>query len=598
MCKRMVTKWVLQLVLLACFVFHIPVRVHSQPAELRRLSITPVAPPSAGIPVFTDHPDKAGIIIESPITNLSFTSNMDGIVEQRSELGRGRYILILEPFTQIITVDAPGFITGRFRVANPQARDVLYYEVRPEQVIPDLVPAIFNVEPADARLYVDDQLTETNRTVQLPPGVKQLRLEREGYRVIEDVITVSMDNVLFTYRMEEIDIVPVRITANVPGTRVLIDGIEQGTIDNSGNFGHFLYPGQYAVSLQMSGYLPENTTIEVGEDGENRFVFQLEPSVGILVLDVTPADAQVRINRQDYSRQRRVELAPGRYRLEVEKQGHDPHSEMVEIVLNQTLSRSISLPAHIGSLQFTVTPGNAQVRLRSVEGQILQSWEGINLLRGLPVGGYRLEVSAQGYRTQTRDVAIQQNETSHVRVELEPHRVTQRTQPVRETHTVSRDAVPPTDRALSWLISGEILLLPSDAFKRNYGSPLMPGLSVGLLRPVLGHGYLRIGSGGLFTPTSNLNVVNQSGNLWFIYGQSALGIGMGHFKAEASATMGSFMLADERADEVLMQSFFYAGIGVGISFTIGFDAMVTYALYSEPQHKSLMGVRLSWRIGQ
>jgi len=570
----------------------------AQTGDLQRLSITPVDAPDAGIPVFRDHPDKAAIIIESSLTNLVFESNMGGIVDQRSEPARGRYILIVEPFTQILQVNAPGFITGRFRVAAPQARDVLYYEIEPEERAPDLISVIFNVEPGDATLYVDDQLTEANQTVQLVPGTHQVRLEREGYRIIEDAVTVSPDNILFSYQMEEIDIVPVRITANVPGARVFIDGLEQGVIDNSGIFGYFLYPGQYAVSLQMSGYLSENATIDVEEDGENRFEFRLEPAVGFLVLDVNPAGAQIRINRQDYTGQRRVELSPGRYRLEVEKQGHDPHSEMVEVALNQTISRSINLTAHVGNLQFTVTPGNSRVRLQDSAGQTVESWEGINMMRGLPVGDYRLEVSAQGYRTQTRDFAIQRNETASVQIELEPHTVAQRPQPVRETPPVDRDVVSPASRRLSWLVSAEMLVLPSDAFKRNYGSPVMPGLSFGISQPLYNHGYIRIGTGGMFATTSDANMVKSSGILWFLNAQSALGFISGYWIVETSATIGTFLLKDERSDILLEWSFIYAGLGVGITLPVGLEAMATYALYTEPMQKSMMGFRLSWRIGK
>ena len=206
----------------------------AQTGNLQRFSITPIPPPSEGVAVFRDHPDKAGIIIESPTTNLSFSSNMDGIVDQRSEPGRGRYVLIIEPFTQIIVVDAPGYIQGRFRVGNPGVRDVLYYEIEPEERTPDLISVIFNVEPDDARLFVDNQQTETNRTVQLSPGSAEVRLERESYRTILDAITINPDNIQFNYVLSEVDIVPVRFSANTPGARVLIDGVEQVIIDDSG----------------------------------------------------------------------------------------------------------------------------------------------------------------------------------------------------------------------------------------------------------------------------------------------------------------------------------------------------------------------------
>jgi hypothetical protein len=55
---------------------------------LQRLTVTQATTEARGT-VFINHPDKAGIIIESPLTNLRFGSNMNGIVEEnhQSELG-------------------------------------------------------------------------------------------------------------------------------------------------------------------------------------------------------------------------------------------------------------------------------------------------------------------------------------------------------------------------------------------------------------------------------------------------------------------------------------------------------------------------------
>lgn len=51
----------------------LPALCYAQPDKLGRLNITPASPPDEGIPVFRDHPDKAGIIIESPMTNLTLS---------------------------------------------------------------------------------------------------------------------------------------------------------------------------------------------------------------------------------------------------------------------------------------------------------------------------------------------------------------------------------------------------------------------------------------------------------------------------------------------------------------------------------------------
>ena len=559
----------------------LPVLSYSQPEELRRLIITPVAPPDQGIPVFRDHPDKAALIISSSLTNLTFDSNMGGIVDQRSEPARGRYILIIESYTQIIQSNAPGFMTGRFRVAAPQARDVLYYEIEPEERTRDLIPLVFNVEPIDARLFVDGQVVETNHTVQLSPGPKQILLEREGYRVLQDVITVSMDNVLFNYRMEEIDIVPVHIQSNVPGASVLIDGTVRGEIDRAGGLGLFLYPGTYALTLIHTGYVTHSENLEVSEEGVNRATVELQSNFGKLVLEVRPSDARVELNRQDYSKQALVELAPGRYRLDVQKDGYAPHSETVEIVRNERLERSITLEAYSGSLQFSVTPSNARVRLLDETGRTVESWQGINLLRGLKVGRYKLEASAPGYSVREEDIVVRRDETSRVRLELESQAVTQRTQPLMQTEP------PDSEKRFIWIVSAERMLFGGADFYEKTQPSAMSGLSFAVRRSLSQVFFGRFGIGLSYDP---------SGQLWYPYGQTAVGIKPGNFLFEAQVSMGPFMLNDEHIDETFSHSFLHSGIGVGLDTKMGAEIMLYYAIYTEPSQNIMAGMKLAYRL--
>jgi hypothetical protein len=108
--------------------FHAEVIAQTSQTELREFEITPVSA-SETIAVFPDFPDKAAIIFTTTITNLQFDSQMNGIVQVRDESSVGRYILIIEPFTQVISITAPGFIQERLRVGNPVARDVRQYRV-------------------------------------------------------------------------------------------------------------------------------------------------------------------------------------------------------------------------------------------------------------------------------------------------------------------------------------------------------------------------------------------------------------------------------------------------------------------------------------
>jgi uncharacterized protein (TIGR02145 family) len=404
------------LLMLLLFISFITITEELNAQNLQRMSIEREEA-GTGIPVFTEHPDKAGIVIESSVPGLRFSSNMQGIVEVK-EPASGRYVLIIEPFTQIIRVDAENFVQERFRVGNPQARDVLYFSVMPEERQSDLISVIFNVEPDDALLFLNGQQVETNTTVQLPTQGYELRLEREGYRSINEVVNVTQENILFSYSMEEIDIVPVRIRSNVEGARVIIDGTERGQIDRGGGYGLFLFPGNYALSISAPGYVSRNQTLEVSEEGDNEVRVELERNIGELILGVEPADARLLLNKKDYSGQRSIELAPGRYRLEVEKQDHESYTESIEIIRNEALRRNIELEPHLGALQFSISPSNADVELVNAEGRVVESWNGIQLLRNLKAGPYMLKANAEGYLPEEQQIRIVKDETIEIGIEL------------------------------------------------------------------------------------------------------------------------------------------------------------------------------------
>lgn len=474
------------LFILLLFISFIPVTEELNAQNLQRMSIER-EDAGTGIPVFTEHPDKAGIVIESSVPGLRFSSNMQGIVEVR-EPASGRYVLIIEPFTQIIRVDAENFVQERFRVGNPQARDVLYFSVSPERQQSDLISVIFNVEPEDALLFLNGQQVETNTTVQLPTQGYELRLEREGYRSINEVVNVSPENIQFNYRMEEIDIVPVRIQSNVDGARVFIDGAERGEVDRSGTFGIFLFPGTYNFSLQAPGFVSANEVLEVGETSDNQFDIRMTENIGFLEVDISPADASVRINgeqqtlgengqislspgsydleitadgylsyqeeitvelgetvqrdidlvrnagilrfditpadaaleinRQSYNPAQQVELTPGRYRIEVFKQGFESYSENIDVQRGDIVEREIELEMQTGALQFSVVPGNAEVILKKARGNEVDRWEGLNFVRNLQIGAYILNVSADGHLAQQHQVAISKDETLEIHLEL------------------------------------------------------------------------------------------------------------------------------------------------------------------------------------
>jgi uncharacterized protein (TIGR02145 family) len=391
---------------------------NAQAQELQRLTVSTMEAPRT-VAVFPDHPDKAALIFESTLTNLRFDSQMDGIVQIRDESANGRYIVIIEPFTQIISVSAPGFIQERLRIGNPQAREVRYFNVAPEQRSPDVISVIFNVSPTDARLFVDDQETDINQTVQIEPGQRTVRIEREGYRTAQEDITVSTSNISFSYSLEQVRQQLVRITTQPAQTEVFIDNMPEGATDDSGVYEMFRFPGTYQLRLNAVGHISVQTVIEVDENGPNEFRFSLERNVGILRLIVIPNNASILINqREQVLTNGTIELPPGMHNLVVTRPNHDSYTENINLQRGQTESRNITLTPHTGGMQLVVLPSDAQVRLLDVAGREVQRWTGSQSHDNLLTGNYRLEISASSHETKIEQLRISRNETANLRVQL------------------------------------------------------------------------------------------------------------------------------------------------------------------------------------
>lgn len=390
---------------------------------LQRMIVTQM---ESNVPSVTlDYPGQAIVVIESTMGNLRFGSNMNGIVAQ-SRPTPGEYVLFVEPQNQILTIDAPGFIQQRYPLRGLSARQVVNLRVEPEQQTSELISVIFNVEPGDALLYVDGEQTVINQTVRLPDGDVTLRLEREGYRTIEEDITISAENIQFTYRLEEVEDVPVLFYTNTGGATISIDGVERGQTDQAGNLGIFLFPGNYIAEVRRSGYLTIVDERTVTESSDNRFDFELQRNIARLLLTLEPADAIVSINRQVYGSQTEFDLAPGRYRLEVERVGHDPFTETFDLTLNEELQKQVSLQAHTGRLRVEVSPLSAQVELRNSDGEMVRRWQGLQVIRDLPVGEYQLLAEAEGHSGYRDIIEITRNQTLEKGLILEPLQTAER----------------------------------------------------------------------------------------------------------------------------------------------------------------------------
>jgi len=388
-------------------------------AQLQELEAVPIEAPDRAIPVFANYPDAAAIIIKSSIPDLQFDSNI-GLVADLSEPGQGEYRLIVQPMRQTITASGSGFIQLRFNVSIAEARQVVFYEV--EKVVNE-VPVLFRIEPADATLYLNDAEIKVQNT-QLPILIDtyNLRIEKDGFKTINQIIEISSENTFFEYRLERIDPIILTVQTEPIGATVLLDGVEIGQTASNGILQVFRFPAVHDLQVTMNGYLQQSRSIEITESGENRFNFELERNSGSLLIRVTPSDAQVRINREIVPSRTNIELTPGLYRVEISKEGYAPVTNDVQIVRGESLQRRFTLEAYSGRLQYSVTPSSARIILRDSNGNQIDSWIGLKLKNDINVGSYTAHVSLQGYQSKEHQVIISRDEITTVNIALNEER--------------------------------------------------------------------------------------------------------------------------------------------------------------------------------
>jgi uncharacterized protein (TIGR02145 family) len=363
----------------------------------------------------------AAIQVISDMDGFKYQSN-NGIVGNVDDQP-GRDMVYLSPDERVLEIFKTGYeplkiILSEYGI-QLREKEVWQIKIKGDAKTGDLLPVTIMVQPPDAAITIDGQQAQSDQPVKLSKGPHQLRIEKQGFQPVEETITVSEKEVLFRLTLKEVDIEPVQFRSTPDQARILLNGVEQGLT----NKGLFLFPGKYAIKLIKSGYVEVEESINVLSGGQNNFTYTLIKNSSSLRLQVTPADATVLLNKQNYSPsagsggQKQIELAPGMYKLEIAKEGYYPQSETFEVKRGATLQKTYSLTAKTGKLQFTVQPLDAKVILLR-NGQTVQTWSGMQYLKDLPVGSYTLKATAPGRAVSEKLVTIGENQTAILDMQL------------------------------------------------------------------------------------------------------------------------------------------------------------------------------------
>ena len=382
-------------------------------SQLQTLEVKEIQSDGA-IPIFTDYPDNAAIIIYTSLTRLSISSNM-GIVSEKSDPNDGKYVLIVRPIRQVFRIQCPGFMETSYKTPILKPKQVLYLSV--EQATGPEIPAVIMTEPADATVTVDGVDLGKGPNYKIATGPHDIKVQKTGFKSITQKIDISDDSNVFSYTLKENEPVMVTLKTDPPGASIFIDDVAEGRTNKQ----LFKFPGEYNIRLSLSKYETVEQTINVTESSNNIWSFNLVKTTAILTVITTPSDAQIWINGE-LKNTKNLEVAPGQYRIEVKKDGWYTDSRTVIVEKGKDQTQSLTLQQMTGKLQLVVEPMETQVVMKQNNRQI-DSWTGSQFLNNIPVGQYIFDFSARGYSKQSRKVTIEENE--NVQLEINMDKITE-----------------------------------------------------------------------------------------------------------------------------------------------------------------------------
>lgn len=353
----------------------------------------------------------AGLIVETDLTNLSFESR-NGIIGTTTQ--PGRYFVFLSPDERIVYIRSNGFKQLTLylndvgiRLKSGQVWKIDVTGQRPA----NMLPVNIQVDQSGAKVLIDGDLIDYNKSNPIAVGSHTIRIEKEEYKTIVETIEVTDSKTLFSYKMEKVLAQAFTIRSEPRGATVLID---DQVAETPTPYQTFKYPGLYQVTVTLPGYRVVTKTVEVTEDEPVNENFTLQKTVATVSMDVQPLGATVKINGRDYTGQNRIELAAGTYFLEVSKQGYKTQSSTVTLKEYEQKDVRFNLEQLVGSLQILSNEPDARITIQSQT--YTKTIKGIGNLRDIPAGVYEIRAKLDGYVDIIETVYVKENDVTQKQI--------------------------------------------------------------------------------------------------------------------------------------------------------------------------------------
>lgn len=383
-------------------------------AQLNEFVINPQPGPELQI-MFASYPDKAAIMIYSDIEGVQYESNTDGIFKIVTDDAAGKVTLIIYPERQFIQIKKRGFLEGLIHIQQIKQQQVLCYKIEAKNQTDKHLNVTIITDPSDANIYLNDKLKGSGTVYELPPGQYKLRVSKEGFQDTDTLINVTKQDIYFKIKLQNERPVLLTVTSTPKDAMVLVN---EEFVGNT-NLQIFKLPGKYRIKVIKSGYLPIEEEIEFSLSTPLIKDYNLINNTGTLNISVHPSDCRVSLNNKEMTQLTNVKLVPGSYEVEISRRGYFSMKEPIDIELNKTINKIITLQGKTGTLQIIMQPLVATGELK-FEGKTIKTFTGNQLFTELIEGDYELNLKAPRHISLKKPILIKHNERTILRTQLTP----------------------------------------------------------------------------------------------------------------------------------------------------------------------------------
>lgn len=164
-----------------------------------------------------------------------------------------------------------------------------------------------------------------------------------------------------------------------------------------------LHPGPHLLVARKSGYTETRVTVVLENDERTTQQITMAPVTGLLIVDSTPAGAEIMINDTPRGKTPRLftELSVRQYRLKLTLPGYLPYEDNITIANRVPVRHHIPLVSNTATLRVTTEPPGAFV---VVDG--LNRGRTPCIINDMPARQSTINVTADGYEPITRELTL------------------------------------------------------------------------------------------------------------------------------------------------------------------------------------------------